>query len=447
MTSLGDHAVVIGGSIAGLITARALADYFNRITLFERDEIEDRPTIHKSIPQGNHLHGLLQGGQQVLSSFYPGFAEDLRQLGATRVTVGRDIVWYLPNGKAYNPSGSLREPFDSGLEAHCASRGLIEFLIRRRTLAIPNIRFESRCTVRDLVYRNGRVRGVLCEDLRSYEAELVVDASGRTSRSPRWLAALGFSNPRETEIGLDTAYSTANFRMPASYEGEPLIFITGPAPCFSRRGYVITIEDGTLLVSLIGRFGDYAPTDKEGFLAFAKELHSDFAARIIEGAEQLTRIAHHRFVSSVQRHYELIAPFPEGFLVIGDALCTFNPIYAQGMSAAARQAQLLHQLLSERAEQSGGLDRLAFSFFSKAANLNRTPWDLAAAFDFAFPQTRGERPAALEERARYFAALDKLQLDDLEVRRLVTEVYQLLRPLSELQEEPLRSRILAQFQT
>jgi hypothetical protein len=130
----------------------------------------------------------------------------------------------------------------------------------------------------------------------------------------------------ETEIGLDTAYSTANFRMPASFAGEPLIFITCPAPRFSRRGYVITIEDGTLLVSLIGRFGDYAPTDKEGFLAFARELHSDFAARIIEGAEQLTRIAHHRFVSSVQRHYELMASFPEGLLVLGDALCTFNPI-------------------------------------------------------------------------------------------------------------------------
>jgi 2-polyprenyl-6-methoxyphenol hydroxylase-like FAD-dependent oxidoreductase len=445
MACLGDHAVVIGGSIAGLITARVLTDYFSQITVLERDQIEDRPTVHKSIPQGNHLHGLLQGGQQVLSWLYPGFADELRELGATRVTVGRDIVWYLPDGKAYNPSGSLREPFDSGLEAHCASRGLIEFLIRRRTIALPNIRFESGCTVRNLVYRNGRICGVLCDDLRSYEAELVVDATGRTSHSPRWLAALGFPKPRETEIGLDTAYSTANFRMPASYAGEPLIFITGPAPRFSRRGYVITIEDGTLLVSLIGRFGDYAPTDEKGFLAFARELHSDIAAGIIEEAEQLTRIAHHRFVSSVQRHYELMESFPEGFLVIGDALCTFNPIYAQGMSVAARHAQLLHEILAERAAQSRGLDRIASSFFPKAADLNSTPWNLAAAFDFAFPQTRGERPPGIQERARYFAALDELQLEDLEVRRLVTEVFQLLRPLSVLQEEPLRSRVLARI--
>lgn len=135
---------------------------------------------------------------------------------------------------------------------------------------------------------------------------------------------------------------------------------------------MITIEDGTLLISLIGRFDDYAPTDKEGFLAFARELHSDIATRIIEGAEQLTRIGHHRFVISVQRHYELMASFPEGFLVIGDALCTFNPIYAQEMSVAARQAQVLPEILSERAAQSCGLDRITFSFFPKAADLNST---------------------------------------------------------------------------
>jgi hypothetical protein len=159
----------------------------------------------------------------------------------------------------------------------------------------------------------------------------VVDATGRGHRARQWLAAIGFASPEETTIGLDTAYSTANFRRPETYSGEPLVFITGPAPHFTRRGYVITIENGTLLVSLIGRFGDYPPTDREGFLAFASELHSDLAYRIIKDSEQLTPIAHHRFVGSSQRHYERMVQRPKGFLVIGDALCHFNPIYAQGM--------------------------------------------------------------------------------------------------------------------
>jgi 2-polyprenyl-6-methoxyphenol hydroxylase-like FAD-dependent oxidoreductase len=331
------------------------------------------------------------------------------------------------------------------LEAFCASRGLIEFVIRKRTTAIPNIRFESGLAVRDLIYRDSRVRGVRCADARLIEAELVVDATGRGHRARQWLASIGFPPPGETEIGLDTAYSTANFRKPATFSGEPIIFITGPAPQFTRRGYVITIENGTLLVSLIGRFGDFPPTDKQGFVAFANELHSDLAYRIITEAEQLSPIAHHRFVSSVQRHYDQMKPFPEGFLVIGDALCTFNPIYAQGMSAAAKQAKILQDILSEYAEQSRALSGIASAFFPKAVEFNSTPWHLAAGFDFAFPQTRGTRPPGTQERARYLATLDALQADDAEIRRLMTEVFHLIQPLSILLQEPLRSRVLGRM--
>ena len=237
-----------------------------------------------------------------------------------------------------------------------------------------------------------------------------------------WYAATGLfgefaaqARGEETVIGLDTAYSTANFRRPDSFAGEPLIFITGPAPHYTRRGYVITIENGTLLVSLIGRFGDLPPTDKEGFLAFAKQLHSDLAYRIISDSEQLTPIAHQRFVSSVRRHYERLTLRPERFLVIGDALCHFNPIYAQGMSAAAKQAAILKEVLSDRAGQSRDISGIASLFFTKAAEFNSTPWNLAANFDFAFPQTRGKRPPGIKERARYFAALDRLVPQDAEV--------------------------------
>jgi 2-polyprenyl-6-methoxyphenol hydroxylase-like FAD-dependent oxidoreductase len=388
--TLGQRAVVAGGSIAGLITARVLSEYFDQVVVLDQDKIEYRPVVHKSVPQGHHLHALLQGGLRAVSSLYPSFTEDLRELGATRIAIGRDAVWYLPDGKAYNPSGSVRTPFASDLEGYCASRGLLEFVIRRRTTATSNIQIEHETAVRQLICRDGRVRGVRTADARSIEADLVVDATGRGHRARQWLASAGFCAPDETAIGLDTAYSTANFRRPASVVGEPLIFITGPAPHFTRRGYVITIENGTLLVSLIGRFGDFPPTDKEGFLAFAKELHSDLAYRIIKSGEQLTPIARQRFASSVQRHYERMKPCPEGFLVIGDALCHFNPIYAQGMSAAAKQAVILQEILSEYAEQSLEVAAIASSFFPKAANFNSAPWNLGAGFDFAFPQTRGK---------------------------------------------------------
>jgi 2-polyprenyl-6-methoxyphenol hydroxylase-like FAD-dependent oxidoreductase len=443
MDQLG-HAIVTGGSISGLIAARVLSDYFDRVTILERDDIENRPVIHKSVPQGNHLHALLNGGQQALSALYPGFTDDLRRLGANRVMLGRDVAWYLPDGKAYSPSGSLREPFDVDLDGHCASRGLIEYAIRRRTQEVPRIRIETGKTVRELIFREGRVYGVRCDNGQLFEAEMVIDATGRTSHAPQWLTAVGCPAPRQTTIGVDTAYSTANFRAPDWYDGESLVFITGPAPTYSRRGYIIRIENGALLVSLIGRFGDYPPTDREAFLGFARELHCDLAWRIIKDAEQLTSIAHHRFPVSVQHHYEELS-VPDRFITIGDALCTFNPIYAQGMSAAARQVKLLGEVLSEHLSQGRGPDGIAANFYSRATELNSTPWNLAAGFDFSFPQTRGERPSGAEERARYFAVLDRLQAEDPEIRRLMTEVFHLVTPLSALLEEPLRSRVRARM--
>jgi 2-polyprenyl-6-methoxyphenol hydroxylase-like FAD-dependent oxidoreductase len=437
---LGQRAVVVGASIAGLVAARVLAEHFDEVTAIEQDALSDRPATRKSVPQGHHLHAMLPGGIKVLSALYPDFTDELMRRGASRVTLGRDVVWYLPDGKAYNPTGSIRAPFDSGLAGYCASRGLIEFVIRNQTTAVDNIHLLSATTVRGLIFAGDRVQGIHTAEGRTLDADLVVDATGRARRAHQWLKAGGFPAPEETSIGLDTAYSTANFRRPPSFAGEPIIFITGPAPRFTRRGYVITIENGTLLVSLIGRFGDFPPIDKAGFLAFAGELHSDLAWRIIKDGEQLCPIAHHRFASSVQRHYERMTAFPRGFLVLGDALCTFNPIYAQGMSAAAQQAEVLHQVLARCAEGSASLDELAPTFFARAAEVNGTPWNLAAAFDFAFSQTRGIRPPDLEERGRYFAALDRLQCEDVEVRRLVTEVFQLLQPLSVLLREPLRSR-------
>ena len=143
------------------------------------------------------------------------------------------------------------------------------------------------------------------------------------------------------------------------------------------------------------------------------------------------------------RHYEQLTAFPERFLVLGDAISSFNPIYGQGMSSAALQVKALQQLLTERVAESQGLEELALTFFPKAAEVVTTPWTLAAGFDFAYPQTRGERPPDMEENAQYFAALYALTGEDWEVYQLVTEVFQLAKPLPVLMEEPLRSRVEA----
>jgi 2-polyprenyl-6-methoxyphenol hydroxylase-like FAD-dependent oxidoreductase len=342
----------------------------------------------------------------------------------------------------------LREPRDLGFDITCHSRGLLEYCVRQCTLAHTNVILHSASHVHDLVYEDGRVCGVRygqSGEVHTVAADFVVDASGRKSQAPRWLEEFGWPTPEETHIGVNIAYASAKFRVPAEYdEAERLLFCFGPPPDFPNGGIMEIIEDHTWHVTLAGRFGAYPPHDEAGFFAFAKSLHTSKLYNLIKDAKRVTEITTYRFPTSVQRHYERLTTFPAGFVVLGDAISSFNPIYGQGMSSAALQVKALQQLLTERATGAQGLTDLAQSFFPKAADIIATPWALAAAQDWAYPQTQGERPANLKEGAQYMAALDALTAEDVEVYRLMVDVFNLVKPLSALHEEPLRSRVLAQ---
>jgi 2-polyprenyl-6-methoxyphenol hydroxylase-like FAD-dependent oxidoreductase len=451
---LGDNAVVIGGSLAGLITARVLADHFELVTVLERDHIESTPGLRKSIPQGNHVHALQPGGQRAMAALYPNLFTNLVKLGSVRSRFGRDIVLYLPSGKAYSFSGTVREPRDLGIDLYCQSRGLLEHCVRECTLELPNVRFHGECTVQGLIYRHGRVDGVQCGDNGSSHAlaaDLVVDASGRGSRTPRWLSEMGFQPPAETTIGVDLAYASTHFRVPDDYDRrESLMAFDWPSPdsvnCErSANSAIMEIIEGDVWhLTLAGRFGDYPPREEEGFFAFAKSLHTPKLYELIKDAERVSDITTHRFPTSVRRHYESLPKLPEGFIVLGDAIASFNPVYGQGMSSAALQAQALGQLLAERPTHAEGLAGLPSSFFRKAAEVVDNPWVLSGNVDLAYAKTRGERPPDLKEKMTYLAALDALSADDAEVLQLFFEVLALCKPVSALNEEPLRSRVLAE---
>jgi 2-polyprenyl-6-methoxyphenol hydroxylase-like FAD-dependent oxidoreductase len=433
---LGSDAIVIGGSIAGLMTARVLADHFRTVTVLERDAIEGSSAARRCVPQGHHVHGLLHGGERVLNGLYPGFVEELERHGAVRVRQGVEIAWYLASGKAWSPTGSVRTPRDLGFDVHAQSRPLLEQCVRQRTLAHPNVRLRTGSVVQGLVCVDGRVHGV---DVRyagqpaTLAADLVVDASGRGSQLPRWLMTLGFPAPAQTTIGVDLAYASAMFRLPACWaERESMLLFWPEPPAHARGAIAERIEDGLLHVSLGGRFGDYPPVDLEGFLAFAKTLYTSKLHALLRDAERVTEITPHRYPRSVQRHYERLAHFPERLLVLGDAVASFNPVFGQGMSAAALQVAALQALLVERARASHGLDGLWRAFFPRAADVISTPWELAANIDLLYPQTTGERPADFTQRVQRFAAMDVLAAADLGAHKRLVEVFNLMAPLSAL---------------
>ena len=261
---------------------------------------------------------------------------------------------------------------------------------------------------------------------------------------PRWLTELGFQAPEVTTIGVDIAYASTKFRVPETYdEPERLLGFIGPPPDFPDGAILEIIEQSTWHVTLMGRFGNYPPRHAAGFLAFAKALPTPKLYDLIKDAERVADITAYRFPTSLRHHYERLTTVPEGLVVLGDAISSVNPFYGQGMSAAALEVQALQQILSERAAGARGLDGLAGDFFPQAAAIVERPWTLAALRDFAYPGTRGERPTDLEEQAQYFADVDALTAEDIEVQRLVTEVLNLAKPLSSLQDEPLRSRVEA----
>jgi 2-polyprenyl-6-methoxyphenol hydroxylase-like FAD-dependent oxidoreductase len=446
---LGEHAIVIGGSIAGLVSARILADYFDQVTILERDHIEPQPEVHKSIPQGNHLHTVLMGGLQVLSELYPGFGEKLHAMGAVPFRLTRDFPFYRPDGVAYSLTGAVREPRDLGIQLYSQSRGLLEHCLRQCTLALPNISAECDAAVARLLDSKGRVEGVSYKyhaEPRSLRCDLVLDCGGRGSHAPRWLTEMGFSTPEETIIGVDFAYSSTRFRIPSD-DGKlgRFALFGGPPPKFTRGGALAQIENDEWLVSLAGRFGDYPPQDEAGFMAFAAALPTPKLYEIIKGAERIGQISHFRFPTSVLRHYERLPSFPERFLVLGDAISSFNPVYGQGMSSALLQAHTLGRLLEERTNSSQGLEGLAAAFFPRAAEVINAPWTLAANFDFAYPQTIGTRSSMPPEIVRYFLVLDALTAEDIEIHKTMVEVFGLARPLSALWDEPVRSRVLTRM--
>lgn len=450
MKLLGEHCIVIGGSIGGLIAARVLADRFERVTIVDRDAAGSTPEQRRPVPQGAHIHALLLAGERVLSALFPGFTATLLSAGALPLRAGVDVAYFLPEGKAYSPGGAMRQPRDLGFDLYSASRELIEQTLRKHTLALPRVRVEPG-TVQGLLGTRDRIDGVRCDSAGApseLRADFVVDSSGRGSRTAAWLGALGVTAAPETLIGVDMAYASAKFELrdePASPERQWVF--RGPPPTYRRSAILARIEGGQWHVTLGGRFGDDPPYDPAGFMAFVRSLHSPRLHEAIGGARRITDIVPYKFPSSVRRHCERMPALPERWLALGDAICSFNPVYGQGMSVAALHGQALRHILDERAQrhEDTALDGVGLDFFAAAAGLCEQPWSLAASQDFAFPQTRGERPAGLAERRRYAAVLESLIPEHPTLHRLLAEVVNLTQPSSAVGEEPWRSLAMARL--
>ena len=422
------RAVVIGAGIAGLLAARVLADHFETVVI-ERDALpRDQPSPRAGAPQAAHVHGLLARGHEALEHLLPGLDAQLAAAGAPLVDWTKDCWWF--------SFGGWKPVFPSGILSRSASRDLLEWTIRSRVSELPSVRFVEQHEVVALLRAPDRpgVGGVLIRPrpearaaASEIRADLVVDASGRDSRAAEWLALLGYPRPRETTVNAFLGYASRLYTPPAGWTaGWQVLAMVATPPAGKRGGVVQTIEGQRWLVTLAGAARDYPPTDEAGFVAFARSLPSPELYQAIEHARPMSPIRGYRRTENRVRHYETLGRWPAGFLVLGDAACSLNPVYAQGMTVATLGALALARRL--RRPRSHG-ERLSRRFQHDLARVQATPWLLATAEDFRHPTTEGPRPGPGSHLMHTY--IDRLQLvasSSPSVHRALMEVLNLLRP-------------------
>jgi 2-polyprenyl-6-methoxyphenol hydroxylase-like FAD-dependent oxidoreductase len=449
-THSGAHAVVIGGSMAGMLAARVLADHFDRITILERDRLSDQVAPRKGTPQARHLHVLLERGRRILEQLFPGLSQQLVAHGASLLDTAADF-------SILNPAGWAVQ-FRSGIPMLTCSRDLLDWHVRQRLQDDARFQFEQGADVARLVCNEQQtgVCGVairrrsakashtalpgqriaaaswtgVSESEPTIYADLVVDASGRGSRMPCWLEALGYGRPDETVINAHVGYATRLYRRPTGLPaGRQGLFLQAAPPTHTRAGVAVPIEGNRWIVTVSGGDGNYPPTDDAGFIEFLRSLRSSAIYDAIKDCEPLSPIVAQRGLDNRVRHYERMARWPERLVVLGDAVCAFNPVYAQGITTAALGAMALDECLrSQRRWYPCSPVGVASRFQKKLAGVVRTPWLLATSEDRRYRKAESTRPSTFTRCShRYMDQIFRLITSSTVVRTRSLEVFHLIR--------------------
>lgn len=389
------HAVVVGASIGGLLAARVLSDHFERVSVVERDELPALPANRRGVPQGRHVHLLTQRGSQIMERLFPGILGQLVDCGVAVWDDG-DIskVYTALAGKYQLPaSGYLRnwQPF------YFPSRPLLEWAVRNRTQALANVSFLENHQLVSLMSTANRdritgvcvlQRGCAGETSHSLTADLVVDATGRGSHLPIYLQELGYGSPRQQEVTVQLVYASQQVRLPPNHLARYAIAVP-PRP-ERPTIWALNRQEAQWILTVGAMGGEMPPMGWHERVRMAAGHVPPDVLEALQDAQPVGEVAVHRLPSNRWRRYDEMKRFPSGLLVVGDALCSFNPIYGQGMTVAGLEALLLGECL-----RRGQLNDLASRFFDGAAKTVRVAWQLAVGADLMLPQVPGPRPRTM----------------------------------------------------
>ncbi|CAM4506959.1 FAD-dependent oxidoreductase [Nocardia ninae] len=412
-------AVILGGGIAGLLAGAAAAHHMDSVVIVERDELSTGPGHRAGVPQAGHVHALLAAGQRDIDYLVPGFLATLVGHGATMYDFASDVV--LRNTFGWGVR------FPSGIPALGASRALVEWAIRSHVLDLANVTVLQRHSCIGLVAAADSIAAVRVSEAgvragTELAADLVIDATGRGSRADRWLAELGYPQPAVDIIDSGVGYTSRIYRKPSGHHPDwQACYIQLGLDERARGATVMPVEGDRWLITLLSQRSDHPARTEHEFLRFARSLSSPVVAETIVASEPLTPITASRSTSS--RRARFSHNQPRNLVRLGDAACSFNPLYAQGMSAAARSAVLLEQILRHHDPA-----RMALAFQRRLALLTLSPWLVATSADARRPGVSSNIPLYLQRALGRH--IDRVQLAgtvDPHVQHRFIEVFNMLR--------------------
>ncbi|MEE5152538.1 FAD-dependent monooxygenase [Pseudomonas alliivorans] len=410
------HAVVIGGSVTGCLTAAVLARRFERVTVIEKSDFHDETAPRQSIPQEHHVHLLLLRGKQIIEGIFPGILSALEEGGAQVADLGHDVKWF--------QSGRWKNRYRSGINAHYCSRRLIDNQLRRCLKSVPQVDILSGTRVTRIEFAGDsdqrHVRGVLIDDgtgERSLSCDLLVDASGRGTHLPSWLKEAGFGTVQNSVVKTELGYASRIYRrVPAFAEQWQVMLVLPKAPVQRSMGVISPIEGDRWMVTTGGWFGHFPGKDPDDFLQALANLPVPDIHDVIREAEPLSEVFTFKMPGSRRTHYDRLDHWPEGLLVAGDALSSMNPLYSQGMTIAALEADCIDSRLEALLEGSLSCHQLQGLLCAVVDGA----WNMATTEDFRFPETSGERTWRTRFEHWYGAGLGRLSANNR--RALETQI-------------------------
>ena len=403
------HAIVMGGSIAGLCAAAALAKNFDRVTVLERDS-EPGLQAHRGVPQGSHGHALLRRGQQIMEALLPGTFARLRADGARPIDLGTGFRWFQFGG--WKPSCEV------GADMWLQSRPLLEYHVRESVRQLGNVELRFDAAIDEPLHEGNRVRAVRMRDGEVIAADLVVDATGRGSRSPAWLAQWGYGRVKEQRIDIGLSYVSGVFELPRGRAPKTAVAVYHHAPVNRRCGFVFPIEGDRVMMTCAGYHGENAPTDLASLRKWARGMLRPDVAEYLEAATLVGELRRFTFPTQMRRCYGRMLRLPNNYIVMGDAMCSFDPTFGQGMSVAAMQAEALTQLRP-------GMSTPRWQ--RKLARMTTLAFSMTANEAHRWSETRGWQPPMASFQRWYLAHVFRTACSDTVVYRQLIETMHFLK--------------------